>query len=121
MVRKKTVFIAHLMAGDIFTNTRKVLKICAEVYKEGHLPVAPYLVSIQFLDDTIEEDLKLGIDANVACFERRFVDELWLFGDQISKGMRGEIILARELNIPIIAKTEQTKKELAELLTQKNV
>lgn len=120
MIHKKTIFISHPIAGDVSGNMSKVLAICEQVHREGHVPVVPYLVSLQYLNDIIQEDRQLGIDANLACFERRFIDEVWLFGNEISKGMRGEIILAREFNIPVIAKTEETKKELAEFLAHKN-
>jgi hypothetical protein len=117
MVRKKTVFIAHPVAGDIAENVRKALQICGQAHKDGYVPVAPYIISVQYLDDAVEEDRRLGMDANIACFERRFIDELWLFGDRISAGMKEEIALALDLNIPIVAKTEATKKELEELLS----
>jgi len=57
----------------------------------------------------------MGIEACFVLFERLAFDELWLFGDRISKGMKDEIITARKLGIPVIAKTPETKKELAGL------
>ncbi|MFH1030753.1 MAG: hypothetical protein V1770_05875 [bacterium] len=45
------------------------------------------MVSLQYLDDEVTEDRESGIDANLECFERGYIDELWLFGDFISKGM----------------------------------
>ncbi|MFA5841995.1 MAG: DUF4406 domain-containing protein [Candidatus Paceibacterota bacterium] len=120
MPQKKTVFIAHPIAGDVTGNTREILQICEQVHKDGYIPVAPYLVSLQYLDDTVEEDRQLGIDANLECFRRRFIDELWLFGKHISKGMREEIMLARELNIPVIAKNAEIEDELGKLPTVKS-
>lgn len=113
---KKVVFIAHPVAGDVAGNAQKVRLICEQVHKGGALPVAPYLVSIQYLDDSVVEDRRLGIEANLVCFHRRFIDELWLFGDKISTGMKEEVILAIELNIPVIPKTEQTSHGLKSLL-----
>ena len=108
----KTVFIAHPISGDIRGNVAKVLKICAEVHTKDVIPVAPYLVSLQYLDDTVTEDRDLGMEANHECFRRGYVDELWLFGDRISIGMKKEILLAKEIGIPIIPKTERTHREL---------
>ncbi len=108
----KTVFIGHPIGGDIRANVAKVLKICEEVHTKDIIPVAPYLISLQYLNDEVTEDRELGMEANHESFRRRYVDELWLFGDKISNGMRGEVLLARELNIPIVAKTEGTKRDL---------
>lgn len=108
----KTVFIGHPISGDIRGNVEKVLKICEEVHTKNIIPVAPYLVSLQYLDDEVVEDRELGMEANHECFLRGYVDELWLFGDRISVGMKKEILLAKEMNIPIIPKTERTRREL---------
>ena len=104
----KTVFVAHPIAGDIKENVRKVLEICKLVHTHDVVPVAPYLVSLQYLDDEIVEDRLLGIVANLECFHRRFIDELWLFGNRISSGMKEEILLALKLGIPIIPQTAET-------------
>ncbi len=108
----KTVFIAHPIAGDIRENVKKVLAICEAIHTKDLIPVAPYLVSLQYLDDTVGEDRELGIIANLECFHRKYIDELWLFGDHISEGMRTEVHLANELDIPVIPKTNETKKAL---------
>ncbi|MEK7520085.1 MAG: DUF4406 domain-containing protein [Patescibacteria group bacterium] len=111
----RRVFIAHPISGDIKSNMKKVLEICRRVHDKNTIPVAPYLVSLQYLDDTVVEDRELGMEANYEAFHAGYITELWLYGDRISESMRGEIELARELGIPIIAKTPETEKALAEL------
>lgn len=111
----KTVFIGHPIGGDVKVNAEKVLNICKEVHTKHIIPVAPYLVSLQYLNDEIVEDRELGMEANHECFLRGYVDELWLFGERISEGMKGEIALARELGVPIIPKTMGTKRDLLNL------
>jgi hypothetical protein len=111
----KTVFIAHPIGGDIRSNVEKVLRICEEVHTKDIIPVAPYLVSLQYLDDTVIEDRELGMEANHECFRRRYIDELWLFGDTISSGMQKEVLLARAVGIPVVAMTEGTRNSLAAL------
>ena len=115
---KKTVFIAHPISGDIHGNAKKVLDICENVHNKNIIPVAPYLVSLQYLNDGIAEDRELGIEANLEAFHRGYIDELWLFGDRISAGMEQEILLALELGIPIVPKTEETKKDFTRLANQ---
>jgi len=110
----KTVFIAHPLSGDIRGNAKKVLEICIRVHTADVIPVAPYLVSVQYLNDEVHEDRMLGIQANLEAFRRGYIDELWLFGDRITGGMWQEVELAWELRIPVIAKTEGTISMLAE-------
>lgn len=117
----KTVFVGHPIAGDIQENIKRVLQICQEIHTTEIIPVVPYLVSLQYLDDTVVEDRQLGMEANHECFRRRYVDELWLYGDKISSGMQREIVLARELGILVIAKTKETKKELKKMLVKTSV
>ena len=112
---KKTVFIGHPIAGDVKGNVEKVLRICAEAHTKEIIPVAPYLISLQYLNDEVTEDRQLGMEANHECFHRHYVDELWLFGERISAGMEQEILLAQEMHIPIIPKTEGTKRDLEKL------
>ena len=109
----KTVFIGHPVAGDIRGNIEKILKICEDVHTKDIIPVAPYLVSLQYLNDEIIEDRELGMEANNECFHRKYIDELWLFGDRISSGMQAEIALAKKMGIPIIPKTEAIQRELS--------
>ena len=111
----KTVFIGHPVGGDIKGNVRKVLKICSEVHTRDVIPVAPYLISLQYLNDEVATDRELGMEANNECFHRLYIDELWLFGTHISSGMKQEILLAKELGIPIVPKTDGTKSDLEKL------
>jgi hypothetical protein len=108
----KTVFVAHPISGDVSQNLEKVLKICEDIHTKDLVPVAPYLVSLQYLDDGVIEDRELGVEANLECFRRGYVDELWLFGDKISSGMKKEVLLARKFNIPVVAKSPETKRDL---------
>ena len=111
----KTVFIAHPIAGDVENNIKKVLGICQKIHTKEIIPVAPYLVSLQYLNDNVVEDRELGKEANLECFRRKYIDELWLFGNRISLGMIQEIKIALDFKIPIFSKTPETEKELTEL------
>lgn len=115
-MKNKTVFISHPISGDIEGNVKKVLEICRKIHTGNIISVAPYLVSLGYLDDEIAEDRELGIEANLEALRRGFIDELWLFGERISKGMEQEIQLAMSLNIRVVPKTMETKKDLEKLL-----
>ncbi len=109
----KTVFIAHPVNGDVKSNVKKVLKICKEAHSASIIPVAPYLGTLQYLDDADAESRQLGIQANMECFHRKYIDELWLYGDYISPGMWQEIQRAMTLGIPIVPQSDGTKRDLA--------
>ena len=111
----KMIFVAHPIGGDVKGNVKKVLKICAEIHTRNIIPVAPYLISLQYLNDEVIEDRELGMAANHECFYRGYIDELWLYGDRISSGMIEEIKLAREMGIPIVAKTKGTQWDIKRL------
>ena len=120
--RMKTVYIAHPISGDIDFNMSRVFQICEEIHRCNQqsqkkiVPVAPYLTSLQYLQDDVWEEHELGVEANHECFRRKFIDELWLYGDHISDGMREEVLLARRYDIPVIPKTEATRRELEDIL-----
>lgn len=112
----KTVYICHPIGGDVKNNVQKVTEICSTIHNEHIIPVVPYLVSLQYLDDEVKEDRELGIDANLECFRRKFVDEVWLYGERISPGMKQEILIAREYGIPVVPKTKETEQQLKDLI-----
>jgi hypothetical protein len=68
---RKTVFIAHPIAGDIQNNIKKVLEICERIHTKTIIPVAPYLISLLYLNDEVVEDRQLGAEANFECLNRR--------------------------------------------------
>jgi len=39
-MKKKLIFIAHPIRGDVAGNMQKVLAICEQVHKDGHIPRA---------------------------------------------------------------------------------
>jgi len=109
---KKVVFIGHPVSGDVKGNVEKILSICKKIHTKQLIPCVPYLASLQYLKDEVSQDREMGIQSNLECFHRKYVDELWLFGDRISKGMKQEIELALEMEIPVVPKTKGTKEDL---------
>jgi len=119
MTNKKIVYISHPMGGDILGNTQKVIAICRQIHNEEVVPFVPYLAAFQYLDDTDPRERQKGIDASTVFFTRPGAfDELWLYGNRISEGMRGEIILALENSIPVVAKTAETAEVLSEIIVE---
>lgn len=108
----KIVYIAHPISGDIEANINSVVDICESIHTKEVVPIAPYLLPLTYLDDNNPEHRALGIAGSNPYFTKKFTDEVWLYGDRISNGMKAEIELARKHNIPVFAKTSGTQKDL---------
>ena len=112
--KMKIVYIAHPLSGDIVGNLDKIKGIIRYINltESNIVPFAHYFVDCYALDDSIPEERERGIKNDTALFKAGFIDELWLYGDTISRGMWHEIILAQSLDTPVVPKTESTKYEL---------
>ena len=67
---KKLVFVSHPVSGNPDGNTKKVLEICGNLFRQGVIPVAPYLIALQVLDDGVVEERRLGMETNHVYIER---------------------------------------------------
>jgi len=105
MNRPKMVFVAHPISGDVENNCRRVLEICRQIHTKEVIPVFPRFTWSQYLGDS-PEDKELAIAVNEAYFRSGAVDELWVYGDELSEGMIREIRLAHELGIRIVPKSD---------------
>ena len=102
-MKTKLVYIAHQVNGDVEGNIKKILKLCRAIHLRGDsiIPFAPYIASLQYLDDNKPDERKLGIAASEELFRRRAFDELWVCGEKISAGMEMEIKWAEKYQIPV--------------------
>lgn len=96
----KLIYIASPYAGDIAYNTKMAAEYCRYAANCGVVPIAPHLLFPQFLSDSNpaerEQAIKMGLRLLASC------NELWVFGDCISDGMRGEIAEAERLGMKIV-------------------
>ena len=123
--RKRIAYIAHPVAGDVEGNIRSILSILREIRLnadsmaewEDIIPVAPYVVALQYLSDSEPGERLLGMEENTAYFESGFIDELILAGDAISKGMRAEVGLAYSLGIPVTCYNPALEAELDAIMS----
>lgn len=103
----KIVYIAHPISSDPKDNLEKI----AAIYRQITLtypdivPFVPYFATCVALNDADPIERAAGILHNVEVFKRGIIDEVWLFGETISKGMLQEIQMAESLGIPIVDKT----------------
>lgn len=96
----KKIYICSRLRGDIEENIEKAKRYCEYVVKCcGAIPIAPHIYFTQFLDDSLDEERAFGTFAGLQLLSE--CDELWYFGDSVSKGMVTEIIAAKEQSIPV--------------------
>ena len=97
--------------AEQYANVRAAQKYCRDAYKQNCIPVAPHLYLPQFLDDNTpaERDLALRIGLRLI----NYCSEVWVHGERISAGMRGEIEYAKATGKPIIyIRTGKDGKEM---------
>lgn len=119
----KIVYIAHPIGGDVKENLEKVRIIvrAMNLLHPSIVPFAPYWVDCHALDDDNPIERARGIANDEVWFDRKIIDELWLFGNRISSGMLGEINKAIKNNIPILAMSKETKEEFEALIKEKEL
>ena len=94
----KKVYICAPLGGNVKENLQRVKKYTEYALRCGTAPVVPHFYALCLNDDKPNER-KLGIKAGQSLLW--FCDEMWVFGDIISKGMQKEIDFCRIMNIRI--------------------
>ena len=96
----RKIYICSALRGAMEDNIRKARCYCEYVAREHRMiPIAPHIYLTQFLDDENAEDREFGLKAGLSLLSE--CDELWYFGDQITRGMTDEICFAIENGIPV--------------------
>ncbi|AFA47912.1 DUF7768 domain-containing protein [Acetobacterium woodii] len=117
-MNKKLVYICSPLKGDLAANMAKAVDYAKSASEEGVIPLAPHTIFTQFLNDMIPEErqrgLKLGIDLLKRC------DEIWVYENKLSGGMKNEIVLAYGEGKPVIAK-QMSHETYTEFLALQNV
>lgn len=100
----KIVYIAHPISGDIEANLADIRRIVRHINLMSleYVPFVPYYADIVSLDDNNPIERMRGIDNDMAIMSKGFIDELWLTGDRISKGMQNEKTYAEQLGIKVV-------------------
>lgn len=96
---KMLVYVASPYAGDTEYNIEFAKQACRTVMESGHAFFAPHLLYPAILDDAAPEQREIGMEMGISVLSR--CDELWVFGDTISKGMQAEIDAANHMGIPV--------------------
>lgn len=96
----KLIYVCSPFSGDVDGNVKRAKDYCKFVLSEGNVPLAPHLLFPQFLNDNVESERELAMSCNFEILNK--CDELWVFGDKISRGMKQEIQYATDNDKPIL-------------------
>lgn len=82
------VYICSRYAGDVKSNVQAARRYCRFAVENGYIPLASHLLYPQFLDDEDPEERKLGLLFGNVLMDK--CDEVWIFGMELSPGMKAE-------------------------------
>ena len=99
----KKVYICSRYRADetrtVEENVQRALEACRKAALMGYAPYASHLYLPNCLDDNKPEERELGLKIGQEFLKE--CDEVWLYGADISEGMRAELALAEKLGIPV--------------------
>ena len=104
----KLIFVCSPYRGNVEYNTSRAQGYCRFVQSKGYVPFAPHLHNPQFLDEGIPDEREAGIKLGLQLLKRS--DEMWLFGDNLTDGMREELKMAQQIKIPVRYFTERCEE-----------
>lgn len=104
----KKVYICSPLGGNVEENIEQAKHYTEYALKCGTAPVVPHFYAL-CLDDNDPKEREIGIAAGLNLIW--FCDEMWIFGNRITEGMKAEIQFCQNLNIKMrhISDTEINK------------
>lgn len=100
----KRVYVCAPLGGNIEENLKKVKIYTAYALRCGTAPVVPHFYA-ECLDDNDPKNRELGLAAGMSLLW--LCDEVWVFGDTVTDGMRAELKFCKNFNIRIRYITEK--------------
>ena len=94
----KKVYVCAPLGGNIEENLKKVKTYTEYALRCGTAPVVPHFYA-ECLDDNDPKDREVGLAAGMSLLW--LCDEVWVFGDTVTDGMRAELQLCKNLNIRV--------------------
>jgi len=101
---RELLYIASPLRGDVEQNIQNAMRYCEKAIREGYIPLAPHVMYQGLFNDEIPEEREAALDIGLRMLEK--CSRMWICGDRISEGMRGEMNLAKEKGIPVEEKPE---------------
>ena len=88
----RKVFVCSPYAGCVKENVHNARMYSRFVFLCGCMPITPHLMYPRFLEDKDIKERDAGIQMGLILLD--FCNEIWVFGQRISNGMRREIAYA---------------------------
>ena len=92
----KKVYICAPLGGDVEGNLERVKRYTRYALMCGTAPVVPHFYALCLNDDN-QKEREIGLAARLGMLW--FCDELWVFGQTVTEGMKQEIQFCKHLNI----------------------
>ena len=92
----KKVYICAPLGGDVEGNLERVKRYTRYALMCGTAPVVPHFYAL-CLNDNNQKEREFGLAAGLGMLW--FCDELWVFGQTVTEGMKQEIQFCKHLNI----------------------
>ena len=92
----KKVYICAPLGGDVEGNLERVKRYTRYALMCGTAPVVPHFYAL-CLDDDNQKEREIGLAAGLGMLW--FCDELWVFGQNITEGLKQELQFCKHLNI----------------------
>ena len=103
------VYICSPFSGKVRKNKKKARKYCRFALEQHTIPFAPHLLFPQFIDDSSPQERQLAMFMNLIMLGH--CEELWVFDDSISAGMKQEIRKAERKRMKIRYFTEDLEEK----------
>ena len=86
---KPLVYVCSPFSGDIETNTENAKRYCRFAVDSNAIPLAPHLHYPSFMREDDPAEREMGLFFGIVLLGK--CDELWVFGEMVSVGMKAEI------------------------------
>lgn len=100
----KKVYICAPLGSNVSDNREQVRRYTKYALLCGTAPVVPHFYA-ECLDDNNPKDREVGLAAGMSLLW--LCDEVWVFGDTVTDGMRAELQFCKNLNIRVRKITEK--------------
>lgn len=102
------VYICSPYSGDTEKNIENARKYSRFAVDCHYLPITPHIYFTQFMNDNIPEERETAIIMNLVLMSK--CEQLWVFGDNLSTGMKAEIDRAKRKHMKIRYFTEEMEE-----------
>lgn len=108
--KMRIVYIAHPIGGDVENNLASLRRIIRNInaYEPNTVPFCPYYADVVSLNDNDPSQRARGLKNDMGILSRAgMVDEVRLYGDAITQGMKMEIEQAYYMAIPVTCSSQK--------------